>query len=326
MINKSSSSVIQHMARGASRALVAFSGVALLAVSPVLAAVADSKPSFPEVIPLPNGWRPEGVASGRGTTFYAGSLANGAIYRGDLRTGEGVVLYGGETGRVSVGLKHDSRNNALFVAGGATGAAYIYDAGTGADVGVYQLSTGGSFINDVVITRDAAYFTDSFKPVLYRLPLSANGRLPDASAVETIALGGDFVIGPGFNTNGIDATADGKTLVIVQSNIGALYTVDPATGYASQIDLGGATVTQGDGILLDGLDLYVVRNRSNLIAVVALSPDLSSGTITRTITNPNFDVPTTIAEFGNSLVAVNARFTTPPTPATTYTAVQFAKR
>ena len=39
-----------------------------------------------------------------------------------------------------------------------------------------------------------------------------------------------------------------------------------------------------------------------------LSPDdLLSGTIIRHITDPAFDVPTTVASFGNALCAVNAR-------------------
>lgn len=42
---------------------------------------------FPDTIALPAGFQPEGIASGRGSTFYAGSLANGAIIKGDLRTG-----------------------------------------------------------------------------------------------------------------------------------------------------------------------------------------------------------------------------------------------
>ena len=38
--------------------------------------------------------------------------------------------------------------------------------------------------------------------------------------------------------------------------------------------------------------------------------------------NTNIDVPTTIASFGNALYAVNARFTTPPAPTTTYNIVR----
>ena len=81
-------------------------------------------------------------------------------------------------------------------------------------------------------------------------------------------------------------------------------------------------MTQGDGILLHGRTLYVVRNRLNQIAVIRLSPDLSSGTVVDVITSAAFDVPTTIARFGNALYAVNARFTTPATATTPYTAVR----
>ena len=38
----------------------------------------------------------------------------------------------------------------------------------------------------------------------------------------------------------------------------------------------------------------------------------------RTITHPDFDVPTTIDEHGGNLYAVNARFTTPPGPDVPY--------
>ena len=65
-----------------------------------------------------------------------------------------------------------------------------------------------------------------------------------------------------------------------------------------------------------------MRNRLNQIAVVELAPDLSSGDVVGTITDPSFDVPTTIAAFGNALYVVNARFTTPPTPDTTYNIVR----
>jgi hypothetical protein len=40
--------------------------------------------------------------------------------------------------------------------------------------------------------------------------------------------------------------------------------------------------------------------------------------VVRTITDPTLDVPATIAPFGPFLYAANARFTTPPTPTTTY--------
>ena len=141
--------------------------------------------------------------------------------------------------------------------------------------------------------------------------------------VETIPLGGDYQFTPGaFNANGIAATRNGKTLIIVNSTEGALYNVDPTSGVATRIDLGTGSVPFGDGILLEGKTLYVVQNQLNQIAVIELNSHLTTGTIVKTLTNPSFDIPTTIARFGNALYAVNARFTTPPTPETTYNVVR----
>jgi sugar lactone lactonase YvrE len=140
-----------------------------------------------------------------------------------------------------------------------------------------------------------------------------------------IPLTGDIVYTPGVNNaNGIDTTANEKTLIIVQSNTGKLFTVNPNTGVTDEITL-NQEVRNGDGIHLDGKTLYVVQNRDNKVAVVRLSRGLRSGTVTTHITDPDFDVPTTIDEFGKRLYAVNARFTTPPTPTTAYWLAQFPK-
>jgi sugar lactone lactonase YvrE len=290
----------------------------VLALLAVAAPVALAKGAFPEVIPLPNGWQPEGIATGKGHTFYVGSIPTGAIYRGDLRTGEGAVFIQGETGRAATGLKY--AGGRLYVSGAGTGKAFVYDARNGALLKEYQLATGagGTFINDVVVTKSGAYFTDSQRSVIYRVP-------KDLGAAQTIPLTGDFQFVPGFNLNGIDATANGKTLVAVQSNTGKLFTIDPATGATKQIDTGAATFVNGDGILLHGKTLYVVQNRDNKVAVVKLASDLTSGTLARTITDSDFDVPTTLARHGKRLYAVNARFTTPPGPTTTYSVVQIRR-
>jgi sugar lactone lactonase YvrE len=298
--------------------LIALS-VAMIAAAPVRA--------FPDVIELPDGFQPEGIAVGKGSTFYVGSIPTGAVYRGDLRTGEGDILVPAQEGRAAIGLKYDERTGLLFVAGGPTGFAYIYNGETGENVDEIQLTTGPAFINDVVITRDAAYFTNSQQPVLYRVPLEENGELPEPLTVEEIPLTGDYQFTPNaFNANGIAATPDGKTLIIVNSVDGLLYNVNPKTGVATLIDLGGATVPNGDGILLQGKTLYVVQNRLNQIAVVKLNSDIEEGEIVDTITSSAFRVPTTIAWFGNSLYAVNARFGTPPTPDTEYEVVRVSRK
>ncbi len=300
------------------RILLLTAFVAVLTSSAALA-----KASFPEVIALPNGWQPEGIAIGKGTTFYVGSIPTGAVYRGDLRTGKGSILVAGAAGRNAIGVAHD--RGRLFVAGGETGKAFVYDARSGSLAREIQLATGGdpTFVNDVVVTKRAAYFTDSSRAVLYRVALSKNGA--PAAQAQAVPLTGDFEIVPGFNLNGIDATPDGKTLVVVQSANGKLFSVSASTGVTKEITLGGATVPNGDGLLLHGRTLYVVQNQLNRIAVVSLAKGFRSGSITRTITNPGFDVPTTIDRHGKNLYAVNARFSTPPGPTTTYSVVRVSR-
>jgi sugar lactone lactonase YvrE len=270
-------------------------------------APAEAHRAFPEIIPLPNGFQPEGISTGKGTTFYVGSIPTGAIFRGDFRTGEGTILVP-PSDRSAIGLEADQQGR-LFVAGGSLGTAFVYRARTGELLATYQLAAGAAFVNDVVVTKEAAWFTDSFNPVLYRVPLGRGGRLPDQDDVESVPVTGDYVHQPDtFNLNGIDATPSGRTLVVVQSATGSLFTVDPDTGVARRIDLGGDAVTAGDGILLDGRRLFVVQNVENQIAVVDLSRRLTTGRVVDHLTHPAFDVPTTIAEFGRALYAVNARF------------------
>ncbi len=301
--------------------MLALFALVLASITPALAQTV-----FPALIPLPDGFQPEGIAVGRGPTFFVGSIPTGSIYRGSLRTGEGQVLVPPQDGRAAIGLDFDNRSGYLFVAGGETGEAYVYDSETGASLAKYTLpAPANTFINDVIVTREAAYFTNSFQPHLYRIPLGPAGSLVKGAEIEVIELGGDFTQVSDFNANGIAATPNGKWLIIVNSSLGTLYRVDPNSGEATLIDLSGDSVPFGDGILLEGRTLYVVQNRLNQIAVVELSPDLTSGEVVSIITDENFRVPTTIASFGRYLYAVNARFGTIPTPETEYEVVQVVK-
>src|SRR5438034_1285476 len=126
------------------------------------AAPAGAGTQFPARIPLPNGFRPEGIVIGRGNTFYVGSLANGALYRGGM-----------------------------------------------------------------------------------------------------------------LNFNGIEATPNGDALIAIQTATGKLFSIDPDTGVTTLIDVGGALFTNGDGLLLAGHTLYVVRNQNNVVVVVRLSGDFT---------------------------------------------------
>lgn len=280
--------------------------------------------NFPARIDLPNGWAPEGITAGRGTTVFAGSLVDGAIWKGNVRTGQGRVLVPGVAGNVAVGVEYETRANRLWVAGGPTGAVRVYDATSGMLLQTYSFP-GAGFLNDLVVTRRGVYVTDSFVQQLAVIPLGRNGRLPAPSAATTLPLGGDisFVAGE-FNANGI--VAKSGRLVLVQSNTGQLFRVNPRTGVAKAIDLGGASVSFGDGLELHGKTLYVVRNQLNQVDVLRLGARLATARLRGTITSPNLDVPTTIAYQAGRLWAVNARFGTPVTPTTEYWITRLPKR
>jgi sugar lactone lactonase YvrE len=310
---------------------------------------------------LPNGFQPEGIATGSHDTAYLGSLADGDIYALDLHSGTGEVLSQGP-GTPSAGLKVD--HDLLFVAGGSAGDARVIDLRSGDVLATYQLVAAGTtgFVNDVVVTHDAAWFTDSFDNALYRLPLGddhgdddgshhgdhhggtggehgvahqrhgshhshhhghhghhghRNHTLPTQADVQKIDLTGAWVQGTGFNANGIATTPDGKALLVVNSSNGLLYRVTE-DGVATQVDLGGAVLTNGDGLLRDDDTLYVVQNQLNKVAVIDLDRTGSSGEITDTLTSPDFDVPTAIARSDGNLYLPNARFSTTPTPTTPY--------
>ena len=308
--------------------------VNLRSEAPAVAAPAGATP-FPALIPLPEGVGPEGIAVGTGATFYVGSLTAptlGQILVGDLRTGEFAQLVA-PTGRPAVGMKYDPRSHFLFVAGGQSGRGTVYDAASGNQVASYQFQSPSppppapqtTGINDVIVTRDAAYFTDAIVPFLYRVGLGPHGELSEL--FEPIPLPANFgVTGgctgpppvPPLRSNGVAADSSGRLLILVHTSEGQLYRIDTTTYNVVPIDLGGDDVCSGDGLLLDGKTLYVSQNFKNQIAVVEFSSDHFSAAIMRHITepfasNPATKVPTTIAEFGNSLYAVTAGFA-PPAP------------
>ncbi len=280
------------------------------------AATANHGPgSFPEKIALPAGFAPEGLAIGHGKQFFVGSVQTGAIYTGDLRTGTGRILVPGATTagtNAATGVAYD--RGLLWVAGAGFGTAKLYDAKTGALLQTYQLGTPpATFINGIAVTRKAAYFSDSQQPVIYRVSRSKHGA---PGQVTTIPLTGDYqhVGGGALNLNGIVATADGKKLIAVQTAAKKLFVIDPRSGATTAIDTGTYDLANGDGLLLEGRTLFVVQNRSNTIAVFRLSHDLATATFVKAITDPDFDVPTSIDHAGKHLYVVNARFGT-ATPA-----------
>ncbi|SDJ92663.1 SMP-30/gluconolactonase/LRE family protein [Streptomyces indicus] len=284
------------------------------------AAGTGERPSWPRQFPLPNGWRPEGVTIGRTPHAYFGSIAHGSVYRVDLATGRGrTVVQGQGADHPVIGLKILGSGD-LLLCGGGSSELRIADPRTGEQRTLATVD--GVFVNDVIPTPGAAWFTDSYEPQLYRLALDRHQR---PGGVTTVPLTGDWVQGPEFTANGIERTPDGTALLVVNSYAdgGTLMRVDPASGRAKAVDLGGAKIPNGDGLLLLGRTLYCVQQQQNAIDVFALNKAGTKGRSIARITDPaRFRIPTTAAAWGRRLYLPNARFDVPdPGPDTTYDAV-----
>jgi hypothetical protein len=275
-----------------------------------------------ETIALPPGLRPEGITSDGDETFFVGSLGDGRVVRGDFRSGETEVLVPGRDGRVAVGMRYDARHDRLWVAGGPTGAVTVYDAVRGEQLGRW-LTPGSVFLNDVTVTPDAVFVTDSGVQRLVVVPLGAQGRLPDRDGATTLPLTGEFEQVPNdFNANGIRALGNDQ-LMVIQGNTGTLFLVDAGTGETRAVELTRGRLEGGDGLEFAGNRLAVVRGGGdNTVAMVTLSQGNRSARVDQVIRDVDFDVPTTATFADGRLWTVNARFDTEATPTTPYDVVR----
>jgi hypothetical protein len=306
---------------------------------------AVAQQNWPEAIAIPTGFEGEGIELGKGHEFFVGGFSYsstlvpafggpadypiseyaGAIYKGNLRTGEGAILVDPPlTGKTVSGLSYDPRTDYLYAATGFGSGKFFADfTFTGQGVTVYDASSGDEIaeitfgddivINDCLVTRRAVYCTDSFNPNLYKVVLGKGGRLPSNPEFEVIPMP-DFGMIDGFNANGLVGDFDGEQLVIVNITTGVLYRVDTASGEASPLEIEGAEqlFPDGDGLYMNDRTLYIMQNFSDKIAVVQLSEDLSGGEFIKRIPgegefNP-LNIATSIIGFGNSIYAINTNF------------------
>jgi hypothetical protein len=291
--------------RGAAVGFIAL--VALLAPAPVATADRQQDEDRRSVIVLPGAKGAEGITAGEGSTFYAGDLVTGDIFRGDIRKGTATKFIDVPNGRMAVGMKADTRNDLLFVAGGPAGTAYVYDTDDRKTVKTYQLTTKEAFINDVALTDDGAWFTNSRRGELYFIPVDDDG---DLGTVRTLALKGPAAdTSKQFNLNGIAYSRDARRLVVAHSGNQALYTVSPRTGASAEIK--GVKVPNVDGVLVKGDTVWAVQNMSNQISRLRVNFHESTAKLREVITSPHFNIPTTAALFDDTLAAVNAKFGVP---------------
>jgi WD40 repeat protein len=302
-------------------------GVGLVAALFVLMAfsasrgVADEPPEFfdlptetclPSSLQTTDACYPEGIAADNESgNFYVSSFSNGSIYSGNVNSSDvplEVFLPGGQDGRTrAIGLKLDDEGR-LYIAGGDTGKVFIYDTASKELVSSFDAPNAG-FLNDLAINPQTGdtYITDSFVPTLWRI---SGGQLkPWLDLSHT-----PIRYREGFNLNGIVSTPDGRYLLTVQSNTGKLYRIDTQTEQVTPVDLGGAKLTNGDGLVLTGNTLYVIRNQG-FITKISLGNNFKSGEVVEdniTVPSPTDEVdgdfPTTGALVSGRLLVVNSQF------------------
>ena len=326
------------------RALTRRSALALAAVGTTFAlaapsALADGRHTHsarrprqaPETVPLPDGLRPEGITSGPGTTYYVGSVSDGRIVTGDLFRGTSSVLLPAAPGRSLRGLYRDDRTGLVWAVGGLGSEAHVWAVASSSGAVVSDvLVPGGVFLNDLVVTRDAVWVTDSRVDRLTRVALDRRGRAVDEDPTFR-SLTGEWPAydGTNINANGIRRLPDGS-LVLNNSAVGGLWRVDPRTGATTELEVrGGPGLVGGDGLELRGSTLYDVRGSAPTeVSVLQLSRRRHGWVATwrGALTDETLDVPSTATWAAGSLWAVNARFGVPAPDTAAYWITQLPTR
>jgi sugar lactone lactonase YvrE len=274
-----------------------------------LPAAAAARPMWDAyVLPTPPTQFPEGVSyDERSGRYYVSSQSNGAILTGFLeRRKADILAEPGDAGRTSAnGLDTDRKWRKLWVATGQLGRVDLLNPRSGATLRTFSMAQG-SYANDVAVTRRATYVTDSLQPTLWKVRAKqrANGAQPWLDLTKT-----PIAYMTGFNLNGIEATRRGRTLIAVQSNTGQLWRISTRSKRVREIMLrDGERVTNGDGLVLRGRTLYVVRNAQEEIVKVRLAKSLATGRIVRRITRSSFAFPTTADIARGRMLVVNSQF------------------
>lgn len=242
--------------------------------------------------------------------YVSGVNDGGRIYRAAVGSRELEVWQPGNTDGRSTARGIDVDNaGRVFVAGGPTAKAFVYSR-AGALLAALD-GPAGTFFNDVWVGRDgAAYMTNSNAPQIFRIARQGGAwsieLWLDASAQIPV------VVGPGqFNLGGIVESDDGRYLLVAQGNSGRLWRITKATRRVVEVDLGGATITNADGIVLRGRTLWVVRNFTRRVSEIRLDGALRTGEVLQEISTPANRTFTTAKLVDGDLLAVDSQFGLP---------------
>ncbi|MCB5181107.1 SMP-30/gluconolactonase/LRE family protein [Streptomyces antimicrobicus] len=302
---------------GTALAVTALAAGTLAAAAPAGAATQGGRVATAFVLPGAKVY-PEGIAQDARTgDVYVGSYADGTVYR--ARPGRAtaeVFLPAGTDGRDTAnGLRVDAHGR-LWVTDSTTGVA-VYDPRSRTRLAHFEVpGSAPFFVNDLTITPDGtAYLTDSLRGTIHRVTpaqlAQGSGALEPAYTLP---------VAPGaIGLNGIVSDPAGRWLLAVDMTAGVLHRVDLRTGARSEVTLHGGDLKHADGLHLspDGT-LRVAHNTTNTLTRWRLTDDATHAHLTRTLTDPNLQIPTTLTHTRGRTLVVRSQFDKggPMTPST----------
>ncbi|NEA31231.1 superoxide dismutase [Streptomyces sp. SID13031] len=284
------------------------------------------------VVSQDQGVLPESISVSRDGTMYVTSFGTGAVYRGNTRTPTmKPFLPAGSDGRTrAAGVEVDKRGR-VYIAGYDTHTLFVYNP-DGFLVAKRVAPNATAALNDLVVTDDAVYVTDSATGILWRASVDGS-RI--GSLTEWISPS-QFPVTPGF-LNGIVVTPDHRVALVGDGGTGSgepgdahLYRVSLRERQVSEVTVTGGYLTTPDGLLLEGNRLYATVNFPDghgswtySVDLAVLNADLTSmQLVRRSGTAPRSQAPTAIARDGHRLLWVNSQFGgNPSTPPFTVTQV-----
>ena len=256
---------------------------------------------------------PEGIAYAPTLDrFLVSSLTQGKIGTVDQQ-GNYADLIRDSLLIAAVGLK--VQNERLYVCHGDLGVStkttttsamktaglYISDLKTGTAIRRVNLATllptANHYANDLALDAQGnAYVTDSFSPVIYRVPA-------DASLPATVLVNSTRFQGEGFNLNGIVWHPD-NYLIVAKANEGKLFKVNLNQSNAIT-EVTGVSLPGGDGMVLYNNVLYVVNNR-NRVSQVRSTDGWATASLVKT-DSTGYDQTTTNTVLNGQIYSLNAR-------------------
>jgi hypothetical protein len=281
--------------------------------------------------PLPDGYKPEGIASDGGSGFFVCSV-RGRVWHHNLATKQGSPVVGSEVSApilALTGLKYCPQQRALFLAGAMHARGYIFYLKQASN-GTFSVTRRvtikfppGSYVNDVALGPQQAFFSDSWNPKLHAIPRFPNGSAPYPQLTTYTLVGMPPAPPPLLASNGLavlpadnsSSSRNTTTVVIAHWASGGLYTVQLQQGRATTQAVAVPTTIAGrrsglDGVITQGRrTVYVGDNLNNRVIQYRLSPDLRSANVSCVIASRSFDGTGTVALAHGRLWATNMRFT-----------------